>query len=337
METCHRCLERWFDLKVEDGECAKCRNKKNGNKFRQANKMDPGDVLDFLPKLTQIEEILISPVHALVSLYQIRGGQFKYSGHCCNFARDIATFHNRVPLLPEECDIIIMRRKGVDAGSDEDVHEDFRVRRDAIQQWLEYLQDNHPSFRSRSVAIDWDRVNNLPQDGSVRDRLRTIDNQVMPEPGDDAGPPEESEPSEPQDPHFTRGFVPNVTTAQTEIDRLRAAAFDDNQPIILTVPNVHGTPINEHAGNAIAINAFPTLFPLGHTDFTATREIPVTMTEWAAHLMRYRDGRFACHPRFRYWALNTIMRHDAKKASKWYATTHKDDRDLTVEDIKQML
>ncbi|KAJ7347065.1 hypothetical protein DFH08DRAFT_668232, partial [Mycena albidolilacea] len=71
------------------------------------NQMDPGPAAN-LPNLTQIEEMIISPVHALVSLYQVRGGQFKYSGHCCNFACDTAVFHNKLPLLPEECDVIIM-------------------------------------------------------------------------------------------------------------------------------------------------------------------------------------------------------------------------------------
>jgi hypothetical protein len=159
----------------------------------------------------------------------------------------------------------------------------------------------------------------------------------MPEPGQDAGPPEEGENPEPQDPHFTRGFVPNVTAAQTEMEQLRAAAFHGDQPIILSMPHVHGTPINEHGGRSIAIDAFPSLFPTGKADFAATRGIPVTMTEWAAHLMRYKDGIFARHPRFRYWALNTIMRHDAKKASRWFTTTHKDDKELTIPEIKQML
>jgi hypothetical protein len=60
------------------------------------------------------------------------------------------------------------------------------------------------------------------------------------------------------------------------------------------------------------------------------------MAEWAAHLIRYEDGRFARHPRFRYWALNIIMQHEAKRASKWYTTTHPADKELTVEDIQEM-
>lgn len=53
--------------------------------------------------------------------------------------------------------------------------------------------------------------------------------------------------------------------------------------------------------------------------------------------MRYKDGRFARHPRFRYWLLNTWMRKMAKAASKWYLTTHRGEREWTVEDIQELL
>ncbi|KAJ6578932.1 hypothetical protein B0H10DRAFT_2343751 [Mycena sp. CBHHK59/15] len=321
-------------------KCLKCRAKKNYTKFQDSNAMNPGVVPgpEDLPPLTQMEEMIISPVHALVSLYQIRGGQFKYSGHCCNFARETAVFHNKVPLLPEECDVIIMWRTGVEPGTNEDIYQDFRVRRHVIQKWLTYLAAHHPTFKSQAVTIDWSRVDDLPADASVRDRLRTVQSREMPDQAQDAGPPEAVGNPEEQDPLFTRGFVPNVTSAQTEMEQLHAAAFHNNDaPVILTMPAVHGTPINEHMGRSIAIDAFPSLFPNGQADFAAIRNIPVTMTEWAAHLMRFEDGRFARHPQFRYWALNTVMRHDAKKASRWFTNSHKDDKELNVEDIREMI
>ncbi|KAJ6474210.1 hypothetical protein C8R45DRAFT_774122, partial [Mycena sanguinolenta] len=75
MEFCGACHERWFDLKVENGKCTKCRKGKTQTKFQDSNHMNPGPLpgADILPPLTQIEEMLIAPVHALVSLYQIRG------------------------------------------------------------------------------------------------------------------------------------------------------------------------------------------------------------------------------------------------------------------------
>jgi hypothetical protein len=111
--------------------------------------MDPGmgAPLD-LPELTQMEELMISPVHAMIQLWQVRGGQTKYTGHTCNFFRDVTQFHNRVPLLPEECEVIVMRRRGLDAQTSAELFQDFKVSRHRIERWLRYLQANHPSFKS---------------------------------------------------------------------------------------------------------------------------------------------------------------------------------------------
>ena len=85
MESCDLCHEEWFDLKVENGVCENCRK---SSKFQPSNNMYPRDGAFGLPELTQMEEMLISPVHALVQLWQIRGGQTKYTGHTCNFPRE---------------------------------------------------------------------------------------------------------------------------------------------------------------------------------------------------------------------------------------------------------
>ena len=53
-------------------------------------------------------------------------------------------------------------------------------------------------------------------------------------------------------------------------------------------------------------------------------------------MMLYRDGRFACHPRFRYFALNTEMRWHALQARKMYVHQNPDER-LTVEELHEMI
>ncbi|KAJ7498879.1 hypothetical protein FB451DRAFT_1014346, partial [Mycena latifolia] len=75
LESCGACHEHWFDLQVVNDKCQKCRKRTHPEKFQTSNMMNPGIVPgpDVLPPLTQIEEMIISPVHALVSLYQIRG------------------------------------------------------------------------------------------------------------------------------------------------------------------------------------------------------------------------------------------------------------------------
>ena len=126
------------------------------------------------------------------------------------------------------------------------------------------------------------------------------------------------------------------STESDTVDVLKTMEYS-NTPVILTMPHIRGTPINEWSGHSIAIDAFSTLFPTGVADLAANRSIDVTMDEWTARLIKYKDNWFAQHPRFRYWALNTIMRKVAKKATYWYLTTHKDECELTVEDIKETI
>jgi hypothetical protein len=124
MEQCDQCHEKWFDLNVQHGACAKCRK---DDKYKPSNKMYPGIPPPHLPELSQMEEMLISPVHALIQLWQVCGGQFKYTGHTCNFPQETAVFHNKLPLLLEDCDIIIMHHAGLEQGSNLAVYQDFQV------------------------------------------------------------------------------------------------------------------------------------------------------------------------------------------------------------------
>jgi len=232
-----------------------------------------------------------------------------------------------------------MRRTGVEAGTDDAIYQDFRVRRHAIQQWLEYLVQHHPTFQSHQVEVDYAQLDQLPVDGLVHDRLRTMENEQMDDAFLNTGPPEASHDGDAQqpDPLFSASFVPNLQDRQTEEDHLRQAALQPDGPVILTMPSMRGTPINEHSGHHIAIDAFPTLFPTGKADIAAERDEKIEMKDWASHLMKLKGGRFARHPQFRYWVLNTMMRQAARKASSWYLHTHKEDKDLSVEEICEMI
>ena len=107
-------------------------------------------------------------------------------------------------------------------------------------------------------------------------------------PPDNVGPQQNNETNLSPDnnnipPMYSCGFVPNVNLGIMEL-QLQVVAGTEYQPIILTMHHVRGTPINGYSGHAIAIGAFPSLFPTGQADFTATQDKEVTMTEWVAHL-----------------------------------------------------
>src|SRR6266568_8366170 len=63
--------------------------------------------------------------------------------------------------------------------------------------------------------------------------------------------------------------------------------------------------------------AFPTLFPYGRADFDTPRRRIVTLAAYAKHMLQYQDGRFGCHPLFRYYVFNRIMREQALSATRF--------------------
>ena len=73
-------------------------------------------------------------------------------------------------------------------------------------------------------------------------------------------------------------------------------------------PSIGGVLINEFTTEGYFSCAFPTLFPTGVGDFSGQRQNQVTIGNYFKHLMMYDDNRFAKHPRFRFFALNTEMR-----------------------------
>jgi hypothetical protein len=77
-EVCHNCFNR--DEKRKD-------YRKDETPFLMSmeNKMDPGEIPAYLPKLTQIEEMIIARSHVQMMVFRYRGHQYHYSGHCVSF------------------------------------------------------------------------------------------------------------------------------------------------------------------------------------------------------------------------------------------------------------
>jgi hypothetical protein len=202
-----------------------------------------------------------------------------------------------------------------------------------MHEWLQYFCAHHPAFAD--VIIDQQRLTQLPSDGSVLHRIPNFEPQADDNaPYAQQGPPEEGD-SENARQHITQSLIPNLNGPQTELEQLKAAAHP-NEPII-AMPSIADDPISEWNRIKIAVGAFPALFPTGLADFNEFRTSKVTFIQWAAHLLRYEDGRFAKHPRFRYWAMNTFLRDEAKKDAAWYITTHKDESAWTMDDLRDIV
>ena len=62
----------------------------------------------YLKGLSEVEEMLISPVIPLMSIYRLPCGQNEYSGHVINLPKDILLFVSSLPRQPSDLDIVIM-------------------------------------------------------------------------------------------------------------------------------------------------------------------------------------------------------------------------------------
>jgi hypothetical protein len=93
--------------------------------------------------------------------------------------------------------------------------------------------------------------------------------------------------------------------AMHEIDQLPNAAHPPPRVQVLPMPVVRGTPLSEYGSN-IAINVFPTPFPTGRGGFDKQKQHNVSEEDWANCFLQLLGGKFAKHPQFRYWELNTF-------------------------------
>ena len=128
---------------------------------------------------------------------------------------------------------------------------------------------------------------------------------------------------------LSSSFVPAAPRQATEQETVEQVVSGE-QPVAW--PPRGDTPLNEFHSEGYITLAFPTLFPTGAADFTAPRMWPVTLGYYLKHLMMYSDGRFARHPRFRYFALNTEMRWHALQAGRVYIRQH-----LSVDELSDMV
>ncbi|RXK41331.1 hypothetical protein M231_01481 [Tremella mesenterica] len=194
---------------------------------------------------------------------------------------------------------------------------EFQVSRTRLLDNLHALRRFHPCYSS--IEIDHEALASLPENGSVFDLLRstTTRNTTI---GTDI--PEFVD--EGREDIVLEGIVPNVGSGLREVDETRAMLeeMDEATRLAMTAPPLRPTPLYEHDKTSQhLINAFPFLFPQGLADLHATRQNKVSPNDYFKHLMKYEDGRFAAHPRFRYYAFNALLRWQARALAGYYVTT----------------
>jgi len=177
------------------------------------------------------------------------------------------------------------------------------------------------------IIIDEEIIKNLLQNGSIINQLPQI---VSDQTTDEETDNDEEE--------ITQTFVPSHPSTQQEIDAIKDTLQrmqNHNNPSLW--PEINGNPINEFQTPGYMVRVFPTLYPHGRGDFHSERVREIKPAEYFKHLIWYKDGRFARHKRWRYFALNSTMRWRELQEGKIYVKQNFKDGQIDVSDIQEMI
>ena len=117
--------------------------------------------ISFIQGLTQVEEMLVSSVMPIMSVYRLPLGQYGYMGHIINLPQDVVSFARSLPRVPTELDVLVVRK------DNEHSHRDFHVRRSVVQDALTYLIEHNKYYRANNIRLNEKALQQLPDDGNL--------------------------------------------------------------------------------------------------------------------------------------------------------------------------
>uniref|UniRef100_A0A158P537 ATP-dependent DNA helicase n=1 Tax=Tetranychus urticae TaxID=32264 RepID=A0A158P537_TETUR len=316
--SCTTCCQKFPDLFLKritheggsENSCRLCTNKRSEGLFTSGNEMDPGPIPEVLQDLTPIEEMLIAKIHPVVCFYRIRGQQMSYSGHVIHFKQDIVNLYSKLPIDPSFSQAIAIISRTTPSGV-----ANLRVRSGKIRNALLYLKHNHQYYHD--IIIDEDVLNSLPIDGDINVPVLECSQEEQPE-------------QEDLDNIIYECNYPSIP----QLDQ--AAAISAALGSDLEWPLMQNMPISEFTTDGYLTQAFPTLFPKGTAALRQPRAKKIDYLLYFQYLMRYHDGRFARHPRFRFVAFDSIMRWQALKQGNLFIQRNAF-ANVNAEDLRVML
>lgn len=132
------------------------------------NKTVPGKQPLWARNLTQIEEMLISPIIPVMSVYTLNGGSSKFEGNTINFMQDVHEMAQVLPRLPSQIQLLVCRAPGKRL---KDVY--FLVNRERVHRFLvEAKRRKLPGFKD--IIISEENLAALPENG-IPDDILTVD------------------------------------------------------------------------------------------------------------------------------------------------------------------
>ncbi|KAJ7812936.1 hypothetical protein B0H14DRAFT_2319225, partial [Mycena olivaceomarginata] len=119
-----------------------------------------------LQYLTDMEEMLIARTKTIMQVRWTKGRQLCYRDHIVDLPQNISEIATKLPRLPEDVDMVIIRREDVDLTH----HVDYVARRDKVRAALAYKIANDPDYADLG-APDEQALSQLPENGTVVDQI----------------------------------------------------------------------------------------------------------------------------------------------------------------------
>ena len=339
---CSVCHERRIEMKMaSENMCQRCKNDRMQVKmFSNENNMDPKALPFELRDLSVIEQQLICRIAPCINIHMLKHGGISANGHCVTFPQEINEPAKIFPRLPNEVSIIKVRKRGKNDSS-----KDFRVRRFHVQNALIWLKENNPAYFD--IEVSQDRLNKLPLDGECDD-IPNVEFNENAHHTKDLGPaPEQVDPGETDSVSHSSVLLPDApVTIQNQIENVvksvlgSAAEVSVNRQGTCTIPwpTRDNSPVSEYTTTNFFTLAFPALFPYGSADLFSNRPRTCSsMSDWADHLLWYKDGRLAHHQYFKFVVHNMIMRKRAAESGRFIVNQKLGDSHLSVADLKEQL
>ena len=144
---CENCHELWPSSYAKCTTCGK-----NKNKFNKQNKMVPDidnlpiDIKKHIENITMIEEMLISPILAVMSICRLPGGQLISKGYVANFAQDIMPICKALPRLSNSLPVLIIKKSDQNNNNKE-----FKVNKERVSCLLKFFCKNNPDWIQKGM------------------------------------------------------------------------------------------------------------------------------------------------------------------------------------------
>ena len=298
--------------------------------------MYPGPVLDIMQGLSLVEQQLIS--HA-VQVHMLKHGGIAARGYCVAFPQNINEPAQILSDLLQQIQIIPVRKQGKN-----DTTKDLNVRRSVIQKVIEWLKQHNSAYSD--IIISQERIDHLPENAPID--IHYVETKVPYNLHTDLGPaPLQVDPGEGDGNTVSCVTLPDPAinireqvqkVVEQVVGEKHGPVTAGKKYVTIPWPTRGDVPLSEFKTTYFFTLGFLCLFPYGNGDFHTVRLRSFnSISDWAEHLIWYKEGRFANDQYFKFIVHNVMMRKRTLEQNTYIVRQQLGDEQFTLSRLKEQL